>query len=912
MKTALLSLATSLVLCGPLQALAQTPPPAEVPPQTSTPPAPRVSSIEIRGASDPSVVQYLTAKVGEPGDAEVIRSSVLLLSALDLFDEITVEQEIAADGTLGLVFKVVETPRLGEMRFVTRSMETGLDVPVGSSLSKALERAAGLRTREPFRDKALVDASARMTEWLRANAYPRATIEIEPIQDAVVSRHRGFIRDLRVRVLMPKQETLVSSRIDGWPNTLPVPKSPARLGEALTVERMEEWKQTLLELLWKKTYLHAQVKTVSVEGDLVFFVTPGAPFALKLTLLTPEEQLKARERFEKEGLSQDAIEETMSAIEADYVKRGYRDVDVDFMETPGPGQATGEFAVRLGPAWMLSAIEYQTNGVTTSIPEDAGLEVGNPWIDADVEAEKSRLRAQLIQSGHAGALVSHEESGEPGSAKVTFKMVPGSLTTIASVVLEGAPALRDRSASSVVELRTREASPFRNADVARDRTTLLASLRDDGYLDARVDVSTDFSDDRTAVAVAFLVTPGPRVRVGQILVVGLEDTKETVVLRESRLKEGDFLSYQKLLDTQAGLSATGLFTNVQIRELPGDDDQRDVIIELTEGPRTTIVPGLGYAEAERWRASVELTRLNISGLGRTASLFLRSSLKGSRALLSLTEPYAFGRRQPVNVRFYAEDDRSRDAFDFQRLGFQTQTVFPLGSSNLLFQYTFQKTTTTTLEKPCAEVNRDLCDGKISGPSLGFVYDTRSDALDPRRGTLLSVETLLSAAKLGGDSFVKGSVFIARYEEIRAGTVLAGSARLGLSRAFADSVELPLPERFFAGGASLMRGFKIDEVGPGRLSTEGVFVPSGGNALLAAAIEARFDITASLGFQIFAETGNVFRRVAAIKIGDLREVAGVGLRYRSPFGPLRLDWGFKLDRREGESLGQLHLGVGYAF
>jgi outer membrane protein insertion porin family len=400
--------------------------------------------------------------------------------------------------------------------------------------------------------------------------------------------------------------------------------------------------------------------------------------------------------------------------------------------------------------------------------------------------------------------------------------------------------------------------------------------------------------------------------VGRILVVGLEDTRETVVLRESRVKEGEFLSYQKLLDTQSGLSGTGLFTNVQIREIPSEDDRRDLLIQVTEGARTTIVPGLGWGEREKWRASVELNRLNISGLGRTASLFLRSSLRGSRALFSLTEPYAFGRRQAVNMRFYAEDDRSRDAFDFHRLGFQTQTVFPFGPANVLVQYTFQKTSTSDVETDCAEFNRDLCDGKISGPSIGFVHDTRSDPLDPRRGTLFSIETLLSAAALGGDSFVKGSALIARYEEVRAGTVIAGSARLGLSRAFGDSVELPLPERFFAGGPSLMRGFKVDEVGPGTFNFDNVFVPTGGNALLAAALEVRVDVTKAIGFQVFAETGNVYSRVSAIKLKEMREVAGIGLRYRSPFGPLRLDWGFKLDRRPGEGLYQLHLGVGYAF
>lgn len=875
-------------------------------------PPPAVSGIELRGASDPTVARYLTIRAGEAADPEKIRSSVLLLSAMDIFDEVSVEQEVDADSRVRLIFHVAETPRVGELLFVTPLNGSGPDVPMDGSLAKALTRASGLRAREPFRDGSLRDASVRMTEWLRGNAYPKATLEIEPLAAQAPSRYLGFVRDLKIRVLQAKAETLVSSRIEGWPPSLSAPKSPARQGDALTVETLDRFKQSLLDLLFKGDYYRAQIKTVSVEGDLVFFVTPGLPFDLKLDLLAEEEKAKARERFRAEGLSQDAIEETMSAIESDYVKRGYRDVDVDFQEVPAGGRSTGEFVVRAGPVWVVGAIEYQVNGLPSGPPPGSALELGAPWIDAGIEAEKQRLLAQFIQEGRAGARVTHEESGEPGNAKVTFKMVPGSLTTIGSVVLEGAPAPENRTQAAAIELLSREGAPLRNADIARDRNALLASLRDGGYVDARVDVATNYSDDQTVVAIAFRVTPGPRVRVGRILVVGLEDTKETVVLRESRVKEGEFLSYQKLLDTQSGLSGTGLFTNVQIREIPSEEDRRDLLIQVTEGPRTTVVPGLGYGEREKWRASVELTRLNISGLGRTASLFLRSSQGGSRALLSLTEPYAFGRRQAVNVRFYAEDDRSRDAFDFHRLGFQTQTVFALRSANILLQYTFQKTSTSNVATDCAEINRDLCDGKVSGPSIGFVHDTRNDALDPRRGTLFSLDTLLSAAALGGDSFVKGSALIARYEEVRAGTVIAGSARLGLSRAFGDSVELPLPERFFAGGPSLMRGFKVDEVGPGTFNLDRVFVPAGGNALVAAALEVRVDVTKAIGFQVFAEVGNVYRRVAAIKLSDLREVAGIGLRYRSPFGPLRLDWGFKLDRRPGEGLQQLHLGVGYAF
>ncbi len=675
---------TFLVLAMPGLGFAQLPLAA----QPTRDSVPTLARVELRGASDPTVARYLTVKAGDPNDPEAVRSSVLLLAGMDLYDEVLVEQDVQADGGVVLIFKVQETPRLGELRFVTTGSASGADVPLKASLAKELARVSGLRPRDTFRDRALVDASTRMTEWLRQNAYPRATIEIEPLPEVAHSRYPGFMRDIRVRITQPRPETLVSSRIDGWPGTLPSPKSPAKIGERLTIETMEKWRDSLLKLLWKGDHYRAQVKTVSVEGDLVFFVTPGPRFALNLDVLKESDREKARERFEKEGLSQDTIEETMSTIETEYVKRGHRDVDVDFLELPGEGTATGEFVVRLGPAWTLAAIEYQTNGMPTLTPEDAGLKTGGAWIDADIESEKSRLRAQLIEKGYAAAIVTEEESGEPQSAKVTFKIVPGSLTTIGSVTLEGAPSPENRSESAVIELLTREQAPFRNADVARDRTALLSSLRDDGYVEARVEVTTDFSDDRSSVAVVFLVIPGPRVRVGRILIVGLEDTRPTVVLRESRLSEGDFFSYQKILDTQSGLSATGLFTQVQIRELSSEDDRRDLIIQVKEAARTTIVPGLGWAQEEKWRASLEITRLNISGLGRSASLFLRSSLSGSRALISLTEPYAFGRRQAVNVRFYAEDDRSRDAFEFPRLGFQTQTLFPLGSAIIFAPYTF--------------------------------------------------------------------------------------------------------------------------------------------------------------------------------------------------------------------------------
>jgi outer membrane protein insertion porin family len=873
--------------------------------------APIVSGVEIRGAVDSSLVRYVTVRTGVPSDPESIRSSVLLLSALDRFDDIQVVEQPQADGTLHLIFEVVETPKIGELIFVTRPPDSAIDIPLSPKLAKALGNAAGLRAKDPLREKSLAEAATRMTAWLHGNAYRRATVEIEPQPESAGSRPAEKVRNLKIRVNDVRQETLVSSRIDGWPSTLPPPKSPARREEALTEETVKAWREELLSLLRKGSHYRAQIRTESVAGDLVFFVTPGPPFDLKLDLLTVKEQAKARARFQQEGFSQDAIEESVSTIEADFVKRGYRDVEVDFRESPAGSRMVAEFVTRPGPAWRVGAIEYQVDGVVS--PRLSPLAVGVPWVDADIAAERTRLLTELLQQGYEGATVTHEEAGDPGNARLTFKIVPGSLTTVASVKIEGAPTIDDPSLPAAVELKTRPAQPFRNADVNRDRAALLTSLRDEGYAEASVEATADFSDDRSTAEVIFHVNPGPRVKVGRILVVGLEVTKPNVVMRESRLKEGGYLSFQKLLDTQSGLSATGLFSSVQVRELTNAEDERDIIIEVTEGPRTTLVPGIGYQQTESWRGSTELTRLNVGGGGRTVSTFLRASVAGSKkAVLSVIEPYAFGRRQPVRLQVYGEDDRSRESFEFQRVGFQVETPFPVFGGNVLARYTFQNTVTRNVETDCAEVNRELCDGKISGPSLAYIHDTRNDPINPRRGTVYSVETLLSASNLGGDSFLKGAAFVAHYEEVRAGVVIAGTARVGLARAFGESSELPLPERFFAGGPSVMRAFKTDEVGPGYYNAKGVFVPDGGNALLHFALETRVDLARSFAFQLFAESGNVYSTVQAMKLSDLREVAGFGVTYRSPFGPLRLDWGFKLDKRPGEDRHQVHLAVGYAF
>ena len=161
--------------------------------------------------------------------------------------------------------------------------------------------------------------------------------------------------------------------------------------------------------------------------------------------------------------------------------------------------------------------------------------------------------------------------------------------------------------------------------------------------------------------------------------------------------------------------------------------------------------------------------------------------------------------------------------------------------------------------------------------------------------------------------MKGFVQAAGYHRLTTRVVTSFSGRLGLARTFGQSpLLLPRPDRFYAGGDYSLRGFSLDAVGPTAAGPTGERAPTGGNALVLGAAELRLDVGRSFSVAAFADGGNVYTLASDLDLGDLRYAAGVGLRYRSALGPLRVDWGYKLNRRDDEDRYRFHFTVGHAF
>jgi outer membrane protein assembly factor BamA len=235
-------------------------------------------------------------------------------------------------------------------------------------------------------------------------------------------------------------------------------------------------------------------------------------------------------------------------------------------------------------------------------------------------------------------------------------------------------------------------------------------------------------------------------------------------------------------------------------------------------------------------------------------------------------------------------------------------------TSLILRYSYQRTRIFNITVPLDEVDRQYRSVTLSGPSVSLIDDTRDDALDPHRGHFLGADVQLSLKQLGGASLAKAYLQGANYRRLWPIVTLALNARLGLARTMGqgEPLRLPLPDRFFAGGDYSLRGFQVDTAGPMEPAPSGALVPTGGNALVLAGAELRVDLGRSLSLAVFSDVGNVFPLASDLDLGDLRYTAGLGLRYRTALGPVRLDWGYKLDRQPGESAGRLHFTIGHAF
>ena len=872
-------------------------------------------------------------QTGDTYDPAAVRRSIKRLYALGSFSDIKVDARPVGDG-VALTFHLYPRVIVGEI-LLSEPVANSKEV---SSMRETLLEEGRISSGEPFDTRQVEKAAARMAELLHKKGFLWAQVDSE-------ARIREAEAQVVFHIELGPRARIQEIRIQGVPeHTKEDLRRQAALkpGSLYDEETVDKQLDTILKRWKSNGFYEAQLDakalpqppdrvSIDIQGSLgprVLIEAVGAELSQKtLSQLVP---------IEKEASnSEDLIEESRANIEAYFLVRGFPDASVSVeRELVGQERLTFRFRIETGQHVEVGSIrivgvsdvdEKTIRTLLTTRP--SGRLRASPYIPRSWGDDQREVRRYLLQQGYHRAVVTGELEStdeDPGRVDLVLRIEKGPEAHLESIVLSGAKQIQPDDVIKNSGLKVGEVFDANKLIGARE--TIINLYRNRGFRQAVVKLATELDASGTRGTASILIEEGVETRVGRIIITGLDQTKEQTVQPHVMLFPQEPLSSEDLLETRQQLIGTGLFRDVSVEVLPRDPATRssDILIDLKEAPRTTVGYGFGYSERDLVRVEGQLTRHNIFGMNRSASVFARASFRSNRLFFSYQQPSTFGLNLPSFVTAVREEGERAD-IKFKRVGVGMQVLKRVSKNQtFFFRYSLEDVELPEVPEnapqvsenapggPTERIPRDLAPAFISKVSVSSVTDTRDDSVSPTRGQFRILDFDLSAKFLGTHSpFVKGLAQQFFYFPLPSNTVFVLALRGGISQTFREDRDalIPLTERFFAGGANTLRGFALDDASPTNPKNG---EPLGGNVLMLLNLEFRFPITKRLGGVVFSDNGKVYRRLQVIRLLNWNYNAGFGFRYETPIGPVRVDYGIKLNPRPDESFGRLHVSLGHPF
>jgi outer membrane protein insertion porin family len=446
----------------------------------------------------------------------------------------------------------------------------------------------------------------------------------------------------------------------------------------------------------------------------------------------------------------------------------------------------------------------------------------------------------------------------------------------------------------------------------RDQEAIAILYRNSGYLDVRITTRLLFDEGKDTTSAQFDIEEGPRYRLGKVVVQGNLLTDPVVVLREVGISEGSPAGEKDLLTFQHAVFGTGLYKSVRVHKVKRPPEGiLDLVVEVEEALFFEIEFGAGYGTDTGARGFVGIRDRNLDGKGRSFSARASASQKEQKYLWDLREPWILGNRWKWEgglTGYYQE--AVRKSFSLRKaslIASINQTFFE--RSSLSLQYEVSRDHVFNVAAGAILSPEDQGSANIAAGRWLVVLDLRDDPFNPRRGTLNSGSAEMASYYFGSEvDYYKLAGQSSWYFPVFRKNTFVVSGRAGYIRPMRDTVEVPIQKRFFLGGRTTVRGFKEESLGPH--AADGT--PFGGNYMLNLNTEFRVPLQYGFNVALFVDAGSVWLRGVPDAGFDLRESAGLGIRYVTPIGPIALDYGWKLDRREGESPSEWHFTIGAVF
>ncbi len=611
-----------------------------------------------------------------------------------------------------------------------------------------------------------------------------------------------------------------------------------------------------------------------------------------------------------------AVNNAATLLERHFRSRGYYQVKVEPSAGSGNG---GPFVVfRISPGSRYENLEVGFEGNRAFSASSLRSHFKSNQFDRLIFEDSGRVARGMEEffknRGYIRARVQPSAlKFVPAERKAVIDLAidEGPLFRLHSLSFEGRGSLSEEELNKAVAVRPGTAYSPVVSDAAVDAVKSAYARK--GFKDAEIVARTRVDEEKALVDLLLEIDEKTREVVRAVEISGNVLTKDRTVRRRLAIKPGAPLDRFSLHKSQKNLYDLQIFGQVDFTLTPRDEGEGeaktkkyyDVEFAVTELKPYLLRYGIQYDTDAGLGISGEITNRNFLGRALLIGASFNLSRMDQGIRVFLRSRYLLGLKASTDV-FAFLNRQEKPGFKLERGGFTLQQQARLGRSWLLtYNYSLERTlvyeTEPDIEAPDKPVNVGRMTAAVS-------RDTRDDVMNPTKGIFFSQTVAYASPALGSDlNLLRSFGQLFALKRIARNTYFAIGIRVGLGSGFGQP--LPLSERFFAGGGSSVRGFGLDEVGPKSPDSQ---VPVGGDALLILNQEIRYPIYHRLSGVVFLDIGNVYESLSDFKLFSTREAAGVGLRWNSPFAMLRLDWGFKLDRRPGESGSVIHFSIGQAF
>ncbi len=643
------------------------------------------------------------------------------------------------------------------------------------------------------------------------------------------------------------------------------------------------------------------------------------PQKLKSTMKT-----KPNEMLNLAILSQDMLD-----IKALYVKKGYPQIDIKYTIDTDKETNKAIITVIIDEKTHVKVASVKLAGnkaiKTNELRKILGTKPAwlfNPGIynDETLQDDVDKIKSLYDDIGYLDIEVSPNLDYSPDGKvlSVTFDVKEGKQYLIGDIALRGNLVYTEKEVRKNIKMK--KGKPFSMRALRDDIFSIRQFYYQYGYMNVIVDVEKNLNPQTANVDLIYNIDPKEIIYVGKIDIRGNLKTRDVVVRRELRVFPGDRFSGDKIRRSKERLYNLGFFENVSFDTEPTDNPTvQNLVVNVKETKTGEFSFGGGYSSVDMLMGFAEITQRNFdimnfptfTGGGQNLTIKGEIGMVRTNYNLGWTDPWIFGFPFLGGFDVYrTSHDKDSDvgwSYDETRMGGDLRLGKELTDTfRADLYYRVEDVKITNLD---TNVSQDLKTEEggniISSLTLELTHDTRDNVFNPTRGYLVNGTIEDAGGILSGDkNFWKGTLAGTYYYSLFEKIVFEAKARAGFAKEYGDTVNVPVYERFYAGGANTIRGYRERSVGP---RDKGSNDPIGGNAIILGNIEMTFPIYEKvIKGAVFYDVGNVWPKIDDFldNTTQFKQGVGVGARVKTPLGPVRVDYGIPLsknheDKRDGQ-------------